>query len=403
VELLEAMGARYQDEVKATPRVPQLESDIVLRDYQEVALDAWRMAGNRGTIVLPTGAGKTVVALKALEALQVATLVVVPTLVLVDQWRGVLEEAFNVEVGVLGGGRQDVRAITVSTYDSAMLRAGSIGNRFELIVFDETHHLPASSYQKIGREYIAPYRLGLTATLPKDEGALGVLEELVGGRVYRVGVEELAGTHLSEFSIRTIRLPLSPAEKLQYDKEYATYRDFLRRRDIRIRSSRDYIRFVQRSGRDPEARRALLARNRAMDIALNSSTKLQYLRDLLKANVGEKTLIFTRYNDLVYRISREMLIPTITHQTPREEREDVLTKFHEGSYMRLVTSQVLDEGVDVPDASMAVILSGTGSSRQFIQRLGRILRKKPGKRAVLYELVSEGTAETRMSERRRRG
>ncbi len=403
MELLEAMGARYQDEVKATPRVPHLESGIVLRDYQEAALDAWRMAGNRGTIVLPTGAGKTVVALKALEALQVATLVVVPTLVLVDQWRGVLEEAFNVEVGVLGGGRRDVRAITVSTYDSAMLRAGSIGNRFELIVFDEAHHLPASSYQKIGREYIAPYRLGLTATLPKGEGALGVLEELVGGRVYHVGVEELAGTHLSEFSIRTIRLPLSPAEKLQYDKEYATYRDFLRRRDIRIRSSRDYIRFVQRSGRDPEARRALLARNRAMDIALNSSTKLQYLRDLLKANVGEKTLIFTRYNNLVYRISREMLIPTITHQTPREEREDVLTKFHEGSYMRLVTSQVLDEGVDVPDASMAVILSGTGSSRQFIQRLGRILRKKPGKKAVLYELVSEGTAETRMSERRRRG
>jgi superfamily II DNA or RNA helicase len=87
--------------------------------------------------------------------------------------------------------------------------------------------------------------------------------------------------------------------------------------------------------------------------------------------------------------------------TPREEREQILARFMDGTYRRIVTSRVLDEGVDVPDASVAVIISGSGSSRQFIQRLGRILRKRPGKQAVLFELVSADTAETRMSARRR--
>jgi superfamily II DNA or RNA helicase len=157
-----------------------------------------------------------------------------------------------------------------------------------------------------------------------------------------------------------------------------------------------------RTGRDPEARRAILARNRAMDIALNSSAKVDHLKRLLQSNPDDKALIFTRHNKLVYRISREMLIPAITHQTPKEERQDILQRFKAGKYRRIVTSQVLDEGVDVPDASLAVVLSGTGSSRQFIQRLGRVLRKGEGKQARMVELVSQGTAETRISRRRRR-
>jgi superfamily II DNA or RNA helicase len=129
---------------------------------------------------------------------------------------------------------------------------------------------------------------------------------------------------------------------------------------------------------------------------------VEYLKGLLEENRDEKAIIFTRHNKLVYRISREMLIPAITHQTPREEREEILDGFKAGRYLRVVTSQVLDEGVDVPDASLAVILSGTGSTRQFIQRLGRVLRKKGDKQAKLVELVSMGTAETRTSRRRKR-
>ena len=402
IKRLTSKGIEFRDETEASPPIGPLSSTVELRDYQNEALNSWKQSGRRGVVVLPTGAGKTVLALKAIEELGEATLVVVPTLVLVDQWRERLEEAFGGDVGVLGGGRRDVRPITVSTYDSASIRATEIGNRFRLLVLDEVHHLPASSYRRIGFMYTAPYRLGLTATLSKDEGALDATTEMVGELVYESFVDDLAGIHLSDYTIRTVQVPLSEKERLEYDRRYSQYRGYLQKRGIKIRSAKDYQRFVQRTGRDPEARRALLARNRAMDLAQNSSSKVEYLKGLLEENRDEKAIIFTRHNKLVYRISRGMLIPAITHQTPREEREEILDGFKAGRYLRVVTSQVLDEGVDVPDASLAVILSGTGSGRQFIQRLGRVLRKKGGKQAKLVELVSMGTAETRTSRRRKR-
>lgn len=403
VEHLESSKTPFKDEAIRDVEMPVLSSDFVLRDYQERALVEWRKNREKGIVVLPTGAGKTVLAVKAMEALQVPTLVVVPTIVLVDQWREVLEKAFRVSVGALGGGVHEIHPLTVATYDSASLRARKLGNIFNFIVFDEVHHLPAPSYRKIASRYLASYRLGLTATLQNDEASEEFFGELVGPVVYRQSVESLAGIHLAEFSVKTVKLPMSPREKNEYDRQYEVYRGFLRRRNIRIRSARDYLSFVKRSGRDPQARRALLGRNRAMDIALNSSSKIAYLKSLLQANPGEKTLIFTSHNKLVYQLSKDLLIPAITHRTPREERKRILENFLNGNYMCIVTSRVLDEGIDVPDASMGIIISGSGSNRQFVQRLGRILRKRPGKTAVLFELVSAGTAETYISNRRKRG
>ena len=401
VEHLEREGVAFSDEVFRKGSRLQLSSSIVLRDYQEEALEAWSIEGHRGVIVLPTGAGKTVVAIKAIESLGEPTLIVVPTLVLVEQWRARLEEEFGVEVGVVGGGSREVRPLTVITYDSAVLRSEELGNRFDLLVFDEVHHLPAASYRRIGTLYAAPYRMGLTATLSREDGGHVSLMDYVGRIVYEMEVDELAGVHLAEYSVETIHVPLTTEEQREYDNGFSIYRAYLQSRGIRIRSARDYQRFVMRSGRDPEARRALLARNRAMDLAMNSSAKLEYLKRIFQSYPDEKALVFTRHNKLVYRISKEMLIPAITHQTPSREREETLDRFKSGVYLRIVTSQVLDEGVDVPDASLAIVLSGTGSSRQFIQRLGRVLRKEEGKQAKMLELVSRGTAETRVSRRRR--
>jgi superfamily II DNA or RNA helicase len=399
----ESHGVQFNNQALATPECPRLDSSFTSRDYQNEALESWLKSRCKGVVVLPTGAGKTILAIKAMEKLQVATLVIVPTLVLVDQWRKTLLDAFNVDIGSLGGGLEDIKPITVSTYDSARLRIRELGNKFLLIIFDEVHHLPSSMNMRIGYNYLAPYRLGLTATIGKEPDANDVLTEIVGNVVYERAVDDLAGKHLSEYTIQTIKLPLYPDEKLEYDRFFTIYRNFLLKRGYKMRSAKDYLRFVKMSGRDPEARRALLSRNSAMDIALNSKNKIEYLKDLLKTNPNEKTLIFTRHNKLVYTISRELLIPAITHQTMADERQEVLDHFRKGIYKRIVTSQVLDEGVDVPDASMAVILSGTGSSREFIQRLGRILRKKEGKKAVLYEIVSSDTAETRISWRRKQG
>lgn len=401
IEHLDSSGEPYRDRAGVFLKTPKLETTFKLRDYQIDALKSWTKADYRGIVVLPTGSGKTVLAVKAIEEQQCSTLVVVPTIVLVDQWRQVLQQAFNIPVGVLGGGKEEIEPITVSTYDSARLRAHKLGNVFKLIIFDEVHHLTAPSNRRIAERYLAPYRLGLTATLQKAEAPLMTLEELMGPKVYELGVTDLAGSHLADFTVKTIRLPLSGTEQYEYNRQYDIYRDYLKTRNIKIRSPRDYLNFVKRSGRDPEARRALTARNAAMDIALNSSSKIGYLKQLLKSNPNEKTLIFTSHNKLVYSLSKEILVPAITHQTPQEEREEILSRFHSGDYKRILTSRVLDEGVDVPDASMAVILSGSGSNRQFVQRLGRILRPSPGKEAILFELVSAGTAEVYMSHRRK--
>ncbi|MFX0069264.1 MAG: DEAD/DEAH box helicase family protein [Candidatus Hodarchaeota archaeon] len=392
----------YRDKAANPLPIATLKSEVKLRSYQKGALDAWFAAGKRGVIVLPTGAGKTFVAIKAIEKLNTSTLVIVPTLDLLDQWRQQLGSLFEVEVGAFGGGEDTLRAITVSTYDSAYIRAEQLGNKFMFIIFDEVHHLPAPSYTQIAEMYIAPHRMGLTATYEREDGGHFNLPKLIGGPVYQLGVDALAGKHLSPFTHEKILVDLVPEEMELYKKDYGFFKRFLSKRGISLRSYEDFKRFIMRTGTDPEAREALLARNRAIKIALNSKAKIDILADLLRNFRKEKALIFTRYNQLVYRISGRFMIPAITHQTPREERREILEKFKAGKYKAIVTSQVLDEGVDVPDASIGFILSGTGSSREYIQRLGRILRKRPGKQAKLIEIVAQQTIEARMSQKRRR-
>jgi superfamily II DNA or RNA helicase len=133
-----------------------LKSTIQLRPYQESALNRWRQAQNRGVLVLPTAAGKTYIALKAIELLRTQTLIVVPTLDLIDQWRSRVKERLGAESGAVGGGENIVRMITVATYDSAYLQAVFLGNKFLLIVFDEAHHLASPSFIQIAEMYIAP-------------------------------------------------------------------------------------------------------------------------------------------------------------------------------------------------------------------------------------------------------
>jgi superfamily II DNA or RNA helicase len=402
LEYLDRSLFLYHDEVADPIPTPTLGSEVELRPYQREALEAWLDAGRRGVIELPTGAGKTYIALKAMERLNAPTLVVVPTLDLMDQWRSQLERFFKVDVGVVGGGEAVLRSLTVSTYDSAYIRAEQLGNRFLFIVFDEVHHLPAPSYMHIAEMYIAPWRLGLTATYEREDGAHDELPRLVGGKVYQLGVDALTGRHLSPYTHEKLFVDLTPEEREIYDEEYSVFTGYLERRGVRMRSQRDFQQFIIRTGGDPEARRALLSRNRAMDVALNSESKIDALADLLRVFRDEKILIFTRHNSLVYRVSRRFLIPAITHRTPKDERRTVLERFRKGEYRVIVTGQVLDEGIDVPDASVAFIISGTGSSREYIQRLGRILRKRKGKEAKLIELVARDTLESRISTRRHR-
>ncbi|WP_328821220.1 DEAD/DEAH box helicase family protein [Natronorubrum halalkaliphilum] len=410
---------RIDDRVLSLESLPTLRSAYELREYQRTALEAWLETdrwrdGNpshaleslarapAGVLELPTGSGKTVIALKAIERLGVPTLVVVPTIDLLEQWQRELEDEFDCEIGRFGGGEQRFGPITVSTYDSAYLKADSVGDRFGFVVFDEVHHLGGEGYREIARLLAAPARLGLTATFERPDDAHEIIEEIAGPLVYRVAVDELAGDHLATYDLKRLEVALTPAEREAYERNQETFTDYLARSNIRMQSGSDYQELVKRSGNDPEARKALLARQRAREIMLGSDAKLEALEEILDDHRGERTIVFTAHNDLAYDVSERFLIPTITHQTGAAERREILERFREGTYTRIATSNVLDEGVDVPDASVAVVLSGSGSEREFTQRLGRILRPKTDRsRAVLYEVLSKDTGEERVSSRRR--
>ncbi|MFP8958653.1 DEAD/DEAH box helicase [Natrialbaceae archaeon A-CW3] len=411
-------------------RLHEIRSAYDLRSYQREALERWletdrwghvdpttdtgdsdsdcaSASGSptpapAGVLELPTGSGKTVIAIKAIERLAVPTLIVVPTIDLLEQWATELEAEFDVPVGRFGGGEQRLEALTVSTYDSAYLKADSVGDRFGFVVFDEVHHLGGEGYRDIARLLAAPARLGLTATFERPDGAHEVIESLVGPVVYRLSADDLAGEHLAPYDVKRLAVSLTTDERAAYERYQETFVDYLAGSNIRMQSGADYQELVKRSGSDPAAREALLARQRAREIMLGAEGKLETLADVLGDHRGERTIIFTAYNDLAYEVGERFLIPVLTHQTGTAERRDILEKFRDGAYSRVVTSNVLDEGVDVPDASVAVVLSGSGSEREFTQRLGRILRPKTdGARAILYEIVTTETGEESIANRRR--
>lgn len=388
--------AREFDELALTPADAH-----VAHPHQEDALEAWLGAGRRGVVVLPTGSGKSYLAELAMQAVQRDTLVVAPTLDLVDQWARRLSTAFAQPIGAIGGGRYQIERITVSTYDSAAIHMDRLGGRFGLLVFDEVHHLPGEVYRQAAEASIAPFRLGLTATLEREDGRHAQIETLVGPTVFRLGIKELAGDILADYDVETVEVGMSEEDRAAYDEARAHYRGFVERAGIRVGGRDGWRNFLAATSRSPEGRAALAAYHRQKRLALSHSRKIEALCGLLRRHWGDRTIVFANDNATVYAISERFLCPTITHQTPLAERTQVLERFARGEYRVVVTSRVLNEGVDVPAASVAIVLSGSSSVREHVQRLGRILRKADGKRARLYELVTTETVEAFQSQRRR--
>ncbi|MBS7646692.1 MAG: DEAD/DEAH box helicase family protein [Candidatus Jordarchaeales archaeon] len=391
----------FEDSVLKPLPVEPVYGGVKLYPYQREAFQRWLENGGWGVICIATAGGKTFIGLKAIEELRKPTIILVPTLALVDQWVERLRNVLGIEAGVLGGGRKEVRWVTVSTYDSAYIHAEELGDKFELLIADECHHLFAPGYSQIAEILAAPFRMGLTSTLHRADMRHLDAPRLIGGVVYEAGHEDLAGEYVAPYEHKRVYVELTPEEKAEYERLWGVYKGYLVMQGLEMRSEEDFQRLIMLSAYDPKAREALLARNRALKIALNSEAKMRFLAEQLRAS-NEKTIIFTLHNSLVYAISRRFLIPAITHKTPDKERRLILQKFKAGEYITIVTSQVLDEGIDVPDASRGIILSGTGSPRQLIQRLGRLLRKKDGKVAQLIEVVSKETKEVEFSRRRRR-
>src|SRR5258706_13379636 len=194
-------------------------------DYQVEALAAWDKAERRGSIVLPTGAGKTFVAIQAIHRVNRSSVVVAPTIDLLHQWYARLVNAFATDVGVYYGGEKKVLPLTVTTYHSAGDLMAEYGNAFKLVIFDEVHHLPAPNWGEAALMAPAPLRLGLTATYPEaHEQTPGRwrVDDLVGPIVYTKRIEDLVGHQLPYNATRGLRVDLTTRERPRYEADYAT-------------------------------------------------------------------------------------------------------------------------------------------------------------------------------------
>ncbi len=401
VTALHQNSNKYEDRAKKYAvlnlRTP---NSIIPHRHQKSALQAWVGNKCRGLVVLPTGSGKSFLAVMAMTHVQRSTIVIVPTIDLVQQWAGLLERFFKCKVGMLGGGSKEVCDITVSTYDSAVLMMEFIGNKFGLVIFDECHHLPGPTNRLAATLCLAPYRLGLTATPERDDNGEEVLYDLIGDLCYREDIDELEGKILSPYITHKLELDLDADEAEEYEKNRKLYIDFIRSQGIDFSSKYGWANFISISYGTPQGKEAFAAYLAQKRIARTCRAKFDTIWVLIKKHAGERILIFTADNQTAYEIGRRFFLPVLTHHTKVSERKEFLQFFRDGDYPVLVTSKVLNEGVDVPEASVAIIVSGSGSIREHVQRLGRILRRADNKQAQLYELLSKGTAEIFISKRR---
>ncbi len=379
-----------------------LQKAVEARPYQQAAMQAWQDQGSLGIVALPTGSGKTLLAVLLIEKTRRPTLVHVPTIDLMHQWHSVLRQYFATEIGLLGGGYHELQPLTVATYDSALLHVAHKGNRFGLVIFDECHHLPGEQYQYAAISTIAPFRLGLTATPEGDEGRTSLLYKLSGPLCYQAHIHELEGKTLAPYQVVTVRVEMSREERVEYEIARKIYTDFLKQERIVFSHPNSWNKFLWRASRTPQGREAFKAYRTQKQLSQASAAKIEKIWQLIQQHRGDRIIVFTHDNEMAYRIGNLFFLPVLTHHTKMKEREDFLQSFREGIYSILVTSKVLNEGVDVPEANVAIVVSGSGSVREHVQRLGRILRGRPGKQAYLYELVSKRTGEHYVNERRRR-
>jgi len=372
-----------------------------LRPYQQAAILAWQLAEERGLVILPTGSGKTRVAAAAMASTSARTLCLVPTRALLNQWITELSRFYPRAIGCLGDGRQEIQQVTVATFESALRWMPRIGNRFELLVVDEAHHFGCGVRDEALEMCVARRRLGLSATPPTGP-ALTRLEELLGPVVYQLGVGDLAGKWLADFDLVVLRVALDREERAHYNADHRLFSE-LNRQFRSMHPSGTWQELVAAASQSTDGRAALRAWRRTRQLVGFTRAKAAAVRALLSRHRDARILVFTADNAAAYAIAREHLIMPVTCEIGRQERERALQGFREGKLRALVSARVLNEGIDVPEAEVAIIVGSTQGEREHVQRIGRLLRPSPGKRATVYELVTLATSEARSATERRRG
>lgn len=399
---LRGRGVDLTDDTLAEGPPPDEVPAVTLRPYQAAALDAWDLAGRRGVIVLPTGAGKTRTAIAAIARAAVRTLVLAPTRVLIEQWAKELTRAGAGPVGRYGDGERAEGPITVATYASARRHAERLGNRFALLVIDEAHHFGGLAGDETLEMCTAPFRLGLTATPAEDPERVARVERVLGPVVYRSVVGELVGRFLSPFRIVSLPLGLTNAERTEWEKDVAVWKPVVRQ-FFAAAPNASWPDFMVASQRSDTGRRVVAAWRRSRALLRFTDAKREVLRRLLNQHATCRTLVFAPDAITACAVSRELFVPVITADIGKKERAELLASFSRGDLRVIVSARVLNEGVDVPEADVAVILGGSQGAREYVQRVGRVLRPAEGKEAIVYELTTTGTYEGAKADAGRRG
>lgn len=399
-EMIRRASFQVDDRVPAWEAItwPKVELHA-LRPEQDAAVSAW-LATRRGCIVMPTGTGKTEVALTIMARAATSTLVVSPVRDLMYQWHRRILAGLSYDAGIIGDSLWRVKPVSVTTYDSACIHMDRLGNQFGLIVFDECHHLPGNLRRDAARMSAAPARLGLSATPERSDGRHVDLADLIGPTVYEMSISAAKGATLADYEVERIPVYLSPEEQSLYDRLSAQMRSYMtlrRKTDPKF----GWQELCADAGKTADSRRALKAYYAKKSIEDRAEEKLRVLEDLFRLHVGEPCLVFAGSNAMARDVSLRFLIPCLLSHCGKKERLDVLSGLADGTYPALVANRVLDEGVDLPEVKVAIVIGGSASSRQAKQRLGRILRKSGNQRAKLYEIVCADTNDETRSRRRR--
>ncbi len=376
---LVARGWPAEDLAGYTPGEPHsielVQDGWHMRDYQQKAVDAFSFGGS-GVVVLPCGAGKTIVGAGAMAAVGAKTLVLVTNAVSARQWRDELLRRTSLtedEIGEYSGQVKEVRAVTIATYQIltakrrgeyahlSLLNAHDWG----LIVYDEVHLLPAPVF-KLTAELQARRRIGLTATLVREDGREGDVFSLIGPKRYDAAWKDIeAQGFIAPAECFEVRVELPESERFDYS----------------VAEDQDRYR-----------------------IASSASIKETIARRIIERHTGESVLVIGQYIDQLESMAESLGCPLITGQTPVDERERLFNEFREGRERLLVVSKVANFSVDLPDASVAIQISGSfGSRQEEAQRLGRLLRPKPnGASASFYTLVTRDTVDQDFAQNRQR-
>jgi superfamily II DNA or RNA helicase len=369
------------------------------RGAQQKAIAAWKKAGY-GMVWMPTGTGKTEVALHIIRDLGMSAIIIAPTRDIMYQWQRRILKGLDYQAGLIGDSRQIVKPISVATYHSACIYMEKLGNRFELVIFDEVHHLPGEVRGDASRMCAAPYRLGVTATPPSGQ-RLNDLIALAGPPLFEQTIEEAAGDSLAKYQIIKCPVEMNENERTEYDKLGDLVSDFFgkQRQDGKPRYSIENL--SADAARDREARRVLRAYHRRRSMEARAEAKMRVLEDLFLLHPEAPTIIWAADNQMARDISAQFLIPCILSHCGRDERNWILDGFQQGKFKAIVSCKLLTEGVDVPKAKIGISLGGSASTREATQKLGRILRKTSGISAIFYDVYCAGSSdETRANARR---